>query len=194
MVQITCPSCGKKTELTTVEYEIPYFGKILLTSINCDCGFRHNDCIVLGEKEPSRYRIKIRGDNLFTKVVRSTSGTVRIPELGVAIEPGPASQAFITNLEGVLDRIRDIVLMAMRWRSEEGDEKAVERCEEILKSIEDAVEGRKELTLILEDPFGNSLIASDEAEKEKLSKEDLKKLKTGMTVLDISGMEEKDLL
>ncbi len=194
MVQITCPSCGRKTELTTVEYEIPYFGRILLTSISCDCGFRHNDCIVLGEKEPSRYSIRIRGDNLFTKVVRSTSGTVRIPELGVVIEPGPASQAFITNLEGVLDRVRDVVLMAMRWRSEEGDEKAVERCEEILKSIEDAVEGKKELTLILEDPFGNSLIASEEATKEKLSREDLKKLKTGMTVLDISGIDEKDFL
>ncbi len=193
MVEITCPSCGRKVELVTLEYDIPYFGRILLTSINCDCGFRHNDCIVLGEKEPSRYRIRIRGDNLFTKVVRSTSGTVRIPELGVVIEPGPASQAFITNLEGVLDRVRDIVLMAMRWRSEEGDESAVERCEEILKTIEDVVEGKKELTLILEDPFGNSLIASKEAVREKLGKEEIKNLKTGMTVLDISGMNEEDL-
>ncbi len=193
MVEITCPSCGRKVELVTLEYDIPYFGRILLTSINCDCGFRHNDCIVLGEKEPSRYRIRIRGDNLFTKVVRSTSGTVRIPELGVVIEPGPASQAFITNLEGVLDRVRDIVLMAMRWRSEEGDESAVERCEEILKTIEDVVEGKKELTLILEDPFGNSLIASKEAVREKLGKEEIKNLKTGMTVLDISGMNEENL-
>ncbi len=193
MVEITCPSCGRKTELTIVEHEIPYFGRILLTSINCECGFKHNDCIVLGVKEPTRYRMKVRGDNLFTKVVRSTSGTVRIPELGVAIEPGPASQAFITNLEGVLDRVRDVVLMAMRWRSEEGDEKAVERCEEILKKINDVVEGKGELTLVLEDPFGNSLIASQEAEKERIPKEDLKKLKTGLTVLDLSGMSEEDL-
>ncbi len=192
-MEITCPSCGRKTELVTVRHDIPYFGEIVLTSIACECGFRHNDCIVLSVKEPVRYRIKIREDNLFIKVVRSTSGTIRVPELGVVVEPGPASQAFITNLEGVLDRIRDIVLMAMRWRSEEGDSTAVDRCQEILKKIEDVIEGKDELTLVLEDPFGNSLIASEEAERERISEDELKNLKTGLTVLEISGDLEENL-
>jgi len=193
MVEITCPLCGKVAELITVKYEIPYFNEVLLTSVSCECGFRHSDCVVLGVKDPVRYKLRVKGSNLFTKVVRSTSGTIRVPELGVVVEPGPASQAFITNLEGVLDRIKDVVLMAMRWKTEEGDKKAVVRCEEILKMIENVIEGKNELTLIIEDPFGNSLIASPEAEKENLSVEELKNLKTGLTILDISGMSEEEL-
>ncbi len=193
MVEITCPSCGRKTELIALEYEIPYFGKILLTSINCGCGFKHNDCIVLGVKEPVRYKMSISSNKLFTKVIRSTSGTIKIPELGVEIEPGPASQAFVTNVEGVLERVRDIVLMAMRWRAEEGDSSAVERCEYILKTIDDVIEGKKELTLVLEDPFGNSLIASEEAEKTNLTPEEVRKLKTGLTVLELSGLSEDEI-
>ncbi len=191
MVEITCPSCGKRTELVILEYDVPYFGKIMLTSINCNCGFKHNDCIVLGVKDPVRYSIKV-GDDLFAKVIRSTSGTIRIPEIGVTIEPGPASQAFITNVEGILDRVRDIVLMAMRWRREEGDEKAVKKCEEILETIDDAINGKKELTLILEDPLGNSMIASRKAEKTILSNKEAKELKMGMTIMDISGMSEEE--
>uniref|UniRef100_A0A7J2TJ54 ZPR1 zinc finger domain-containing protein n=1 Tax=Archaeoglobus fulgidus TaxID=2234 RepID=A0A7J2TJ54_ARCFL len=186
-----CPICGKELNLLVSTYEVPLFEKIILTSISCECGFRHADSIVFGEKEPSRYRIKIRGDNLFTKVVRSTSGTIRIPELGVSIEPGPASQAFITNLEGILRRIEDIVKVVMQWNRD--DESKVKRCEWILKKIQETIEGRDELTLILEDPFGNSIILSDECFRERISEEEAKNLKTGMTVLELTGLSEAEI-
>ena len=46
----------------------------------------------------------------------------------------------------------------------------------------------------MEDPFGNSLILSDEAFREAMSKEEAEKLKTGMTVFDVTGLSEDDLL
>ncbi len=109
----------------------------------------------------------------------------------MAIEPGPASQAFITNLEGVLDRVEGVVRTAMRWNSD--DEEKVRRCEWILERIRNTIDGDEELTLILEDPFGNSLIVSDEAFKEIMSKEEAQRLKTGMTIIDITGMSEEEL-
>lgn len=188
---IPCPSCGKELKVIVSTYDVPFFGKVLLTSISCECGFKHADSVVVGEKEPVRYIIKINKENLFTKVIRSTSGTIRIPEIGVAVEPGPASQAFITNLEGVLDRVESVVRTAMRWNSE--DEEKVKRCEWILERIRNTIDGDEELTLILEDPLGNSLIVSDDAFKEIMSREEAQKLKTGMTIIDITGMSEEEL-
>ncbi len=188
---ILCPSCGRELKTLITTYDVPFFGQVLLTSISCECGFKHADSVVVGEKEPVRYTIKINRKNLFTKVIRSTSGTIRIPEIGVTIEPGPASQAFITNLEGVLDRVEWIVRSAMRWNSD--DEEKVRRCEWIIGKIRDTIDGDEELTLILEDPLGNSLIVSDEAFKEIMSREEAQKLKTGMTIIDLTGMSEEEL-
>lgn len=186
-----CPICGRELKLVITTYEVPFFDKVLLTSISCECGFKHADSIVLGEKEPTRFRIKINERNLFAKVIRSTSGTIRIPELGVTIEPGPASQAFITNLEGILDRVSNVVKTLMRWN--EGDEDKIRRCESILKRIEDTLQGKDELTLILEDPFGNSLIISDESFREVMSREEAKNLKTGLSVIELTGLSEEEI-
>ncbi|MEM0202665.1 MAG: ZPR1 zinc finger domain-containing protein [Archaeoglobaceae archaeon] len=186
-----CPVCGRELRLVVTTYEVPFFDKVLLTSISCECGFKHADSIVLGEKEPTRFKIRINEKNLFAKVIRSTSGTIRIPELGVTIEPGPASQAFITNLEGILDRVANIVRTLMRWN--EGDEEKIRRCESILKRIEDTLEGKDELTLILEDPFGNSLILSDESFREVMSREEAKNLKTGLSVIELTGLSEEEI-
>ncbi|HIP24860.1 MAG TPA: ZPR1 zinc finger domain-containing protein [Archaeoglobus profundus] len=188
---VNCPRCGREIHIMMTTYKVPFFGEVLLTSIVCECGFKHADSIVVDVKEPVRFKIKINKNNLYTKVIRSTSGTIRIPEIGIDIEPGPASQAFITNLEGILMRVEDIVLMARRWNAD--DEEKVKRCDWILERIRNTLEGKDELTLILEDPLGNSLILSDEAFREKLKEEEIAKLKTGITIMDITGMSKDEL-
>lgn len=189
---IPCPICGGELKISVASYDVPFFGKVLLTSIFCGCGFKHSDSIITDIKKPVRFKIKVNGNNLFTKVIRSTSGTIRIPEIGVDIEPGPASQAFVTNLEGVLFRIENVVRTAMRWNSEDGEK--VKRCEAILERIRNTIEGKDELTLVLEDPFGNSAVLSEEAFMEVMNEEEAKKLKTGLTVLELTNLTEEDLL
>ena len=79
------------------------------------CGFRHSDTILLTQKEPVRYTLAVETiDDLDARVIRSSSGTIRVPELGVDIEPGFASESYISNVEGVLDRIEGIVCFATR--------------------------------------------------------------------------------
>ncbi|MDI9645480.1 MAG: ZPR1 zinc finger domain-containing protein [Archaeoglobales archaeon] len=189
---IPCPICGGELKINIASYDVPFFGKVLLTSVFCSCGFKHSDSIITDIKKPVRFKIKINGSNLFTKVVRSTSGTIRIPEIGVDIEPGPASQAYITNLEGVLFRVENMVRTAMRWNSD--DKEKVKRCEIILEKIRNTMEGKDELTLVLEDPFGNSAILSEEAFMEVIGEEEAKKLKVGLTVLELTNLTEEDLL
>ena len=182
---IPCPVCGEELKVITATYDTPYFGKLLITSISCECGFRHSDSFVAEIKEPVRFSIEVNEKTLFSKVVRSTSGTIRIPELGLAMEPGPASQGFITNVEGVLMRFEDIVEMARRWNTD--DEEAVKRCDFILEKLRLARDGKEKLTIVIEDPHGNSMIIDDTAFMGKMSEVEARSLKTGLTVLDITG-------
>jgi len=179
---ITCPACGQEgLELREVPYDIPGFGTTLLITMYCPrCGFRHRDVLCLEFGEPKRYEFVVEGpEDLKVRVVRSSSATIRIPELGVLIEPGPASEGFISNVEGVLDRVETIVAMMGRF-AETPEEKA--RASEALAKIWEAREGRLRFTLIIEDPLGNSLIAPPDKSRlrvRRLTEEEIGRLRSG---------------
>lgn len=181
----SCPVCCAQMQFDWETQDIPYFGEAMLIAGVCSCGFRHSDTILLSQKEPARYTLEVtEPDDLDARVVRSCSGTIRIPELGVDVEPGSASESYISNVEGVLARVSGIVAFAARSAREAGNIEATRRGEEILESIDLARRGQFKLTFIIEDPLGNSAIASDKAVKTALSDEEIACLKTGMILLD----------
>ena len=81
--------------------------------------------------------------------------------------------------------------MARNWNSD--DREKVERCNLILDKIDKTLKGEDELTLILEDPFGNSAIISDEVFIEKMSENEAAQLKSGITVMELTGLSEEEL-
>ena len=106
-MSIKCPACNTENTAKSImkEIEIPHFGKVLETTIICEsCGFKHSDIIALEQNDPAKYILKINKDNLSTRIVRSQSATVSIPEIGVKVEPGPKSEGYVTNVEGVITR------------------------------------------------------------------------------------------
>jgi len=157
--KLDCPICGcKDMEVAELIYDIPVFGKALLSSMICpSCGYRRSDVMSLEFKPPARYEVRVEGpEDLCLRVVRSSTATITIPELGVEIKPGPASEGFISNVEGVLHRVRRVAEQLLR-DSEAPEERAA--AEEVLRKIDEALEGRLQFTLIIDDPFGNSFIA-----------------------------------
>jgi len=160
-MQINCPVCDTAgLEIITNSDDIPYFGEVLETLTKCPhCGYRHVDVLVLGEKEPSRYTLKVdTADDINARVVRSGKSIVEIPEIGVEITPGPDSEAYISNVEGVLNRIEGVLKM-----QEESGKK-----EEVLGNIKKAKEGKFTITLKITDPSGNSAIISKKAKREEI--------------------------
>lgn len=151
-------------------YEVPNFGKMLFITLLCnDCGYRHNDVVSLEASEPLRYELVVEGvEDLNTRVIRSSSARIRIPELGVVVEPGPQAEGFISNVEGVLERIE-------RASSALRDEK-LSRYQQFLEKIMAAKRGKLRFRLILEDPYGCSAIVSPKAKRRKLSSRELSKL------------------
>jgi zinc finger protein len=166
--------------------EIPHFGEAMVIAGVCDCGFRHSDTILLTQKEPVRFTLPVTSiEDLDARVIRSSSGTLRIPELCVDIEPGFASESYISNVEGVLEKIEGVVGFATRSAREAESLEAVRKGEEILEKINLARNGSFPLTIILEDPLGNSLIDHEKAVKSTLTDEDASHLKTGMIIVDV---------
>ncbi len=176
-----CPLCGRELVTNWVPQDIPFFGEVMHITSLCDCGFRYSDTLIMTQHQPMHYELKVRSrDDLDARVVRSTSGTIRIPELGVDIEPGPASESFISNIEGVLDRVGEILEMVTRW----GEEDKTRRALELLSIIEKIRVGEYEITVIIEDPLGNSAVFAENAMHRELTEEEAACLKTGMIVFE----------
>lgn len=169
---------------------IPYFGDIMYTTANCEnCTFRFADTIILSGKEPAGYSLSIRSeDDLNARVIRSTSGTILIEEFGIMVEPGPISESYITNVEGVLHRIRNVVESTIRWSEMDNDFEKVDIATNLLNNINAIIDNPKtapvQIVLQIKDPLGNSAIISADAKSYKLSEDELENLKTGMIVLD----------
>lgn len=183
-----CRETGHVRLLSTT-VNIPYFGDGLETTLRCDaCGFRHADFMILSQKEALRLSLRADGeDDLRIRVIRSNSGTIRIPELGFVAEPTPLSESFVSNVEGVLERARDILLTAVEFFG--SDEEKLRLLHEYLEAYDRLVNGRQPFSLVIDDPYGNSAIVSDKVERRLLTEEEVADLKTGMVFLDKEDLE-----
>ena len=161
-----CPTC-RRNSLTLTEFveNVDYFGPVLLTTISCtQCGYRDADVASLSEGKPSIIRAQITSTrDLTMKVIRSSSATIHIPRLGISISPVSSAEGFITNVEGVLDRIQPILEGVVPNLSA----RQKKRAEAILADLKKAREGHLSFILELRDPSGNSAIAGSNTSKIK---------------------------
>lgn len=182
-----CPVCNSKgtLEVKNITENIPYFGDILETSVYCSsCGYQSSDNISLEQNEPSRYTLTINSEKLNTRVAKSQTATITVPELGIKVEPGPKSQGYVSNVEGILSRFEEAVIRAIKLEGENIDSQIEENALNIIELINNVKMGELETLLILEDPFGNSVIDDDDANHELLTPEEAASLKTGFTTID----------
>jgi len=181
-----CIVCGMRmVENTVVNLQLPHLGAAMQTTYVCrNCGYRHADMIMLENRGALRYVAFVeRESDLSMKVIRSNSGTIRIPELGVDIEPGMASESFITNAEGVLDRIEEVV-SALRT-----EEEVTEKCDRLLERIDRMRRSSEPFHIIVEDPYGNSAILGENVRMDRLSDEEARRLQAGELVFDLRSAE-----
>ncbi len=162
-----CPFCEeKKATLREEEVEIPYFGRVFVFSIECaGCGARNSDVEPAEKKEPCRYTLELNSEeDLNIRIVKSGDATVKIPRI-ITIEPGPAANGYVTNIEGLLERVKTAIQTSIE---NDDDEDAKTKGKNLIKKINKALVGREPLKIIIEDPTGHSAIISDKAQKSKL--------------------------
>ena len=181
---IKCPACGIEGVAKSImkELEIPHFGQVMETTLQCpSCGFKHSDIRALEHKDPAKYVLEINKNTLSVRVVRSQSATVIIPEAGIKVEPGPKSEGYVTNVEGVLTRFESAVIRALKLFD---DDESQRNGKSTLEFVQELKKGNGTATLIILDPFGQSSIVSDSAEVSEIPEEELHGLKTGFSIIE----------
>ena len=162
-----CTFCDEnKLTLKEDQMEIPYFGRVFLLSMECSgCGYRKADVEPAEKKEPCRYTLEVSSEeDLNIKVVKSGEATVKIPHI-ITIEPGPASEGYVTNVEGLLDRVKKMIESSLDAEEDDG---AKRKGKNMIKKLNNVMVGRETLKIIIEDQSGHSAIVSEKAQKGKL--------------------------
>ncbi len=163
-----CMMCGeKKLTLHEEEIDIPHFGKTFVFGMYCGaCGYRKSDLETAESSTPMQYTIEVDSEeDMSVKIVKASSASIKIPRI-INMESGPASNGFITNIEGLLERVKKAIQSAAD--AEDDDKAAKKKAKNMIKKINNVILGREPLKIILSDPDGNSAIISDKVVKKKL--------------------------
>ena len=182
-VNAPCPQCSVEESLTmlTISSEIPYFGEHTQITVLCDkCGWKHTDFIPSDGEKPGFSSLVIDSEKKnAARVVRSSSCTIRIPELDLEVSPGGSSSGYVTNIEGVMKRFENAIETIIRGSDEDQDS---EIARQILERLRMVKEGGENVRLELLDPRGRSQIIHHDAESRELNNEELGRLETGPEV------------
>jgi len=164
----TCPVCFAKTlTLSEDEIDIPFFGKTFVFSMNCkSCGFNKSDVEAAEMKDPCRITFTIeKEEDMNVRIVKSSEATLKFPQLRLSVTPGPASDGYVSNIEGVLTRFEKVIEDEKNNAEEDEVKKTAKN---LLNKIRKVKWGEIPTKLVIEDPTGNSAIISDRAIIEKI--------------------------
>jgi len=184
---VKCPSCDNESmTLSQSQYAVDNFGTVLMSVATCQaCGYKHTDVLTMNAKEPVAMSAKIDSvDDLSIRVIKSGTATVAIPEFGATITPGPYSEGYISNVEGVLEKVEDALMFMLGSASG----KRLKKGERILAKIRSAKERGPHFTIMIKDPFGNSALVSTKAgkiKKRRLTRRELEHIGFGRQALQL---------
>ena len=189
-VDAPCPQCLVEDALMmlSMSSEIPYFGEHTQITVICEsCGWKHTDFIPSdGEKPGYSSLIVDNPEKCSARVVRSSSCTIRIPDLDLEVSPGGSSSGFVSNIEGVINRFEDAVGSIIRGNAD--DETAVEASLELLEGLRKMKDGGSDFLIELLDPRGRSQIIHNDATNRDITEIEKQSLDMGpeVPVFDIA--------
>ncbi|MGV9203841.1 MAG: ZPR1 zinc finger domain-containing protein [Promethearchaeia archaeon] len=174
-----CPSCKKGTiSIEKTVYQLPDKDQMLIIKFECDtCKFNKSDVIPITTRtEPGVSILKVTTKkDLESKVYRSPTGEMEIPELELVVKPGHGADFYFTNIEGILDRFeRAVAIYKSDLQEDEPDAEDYKDVSKVLDDIKKAKNGEFEFTLKIEDHGGGSYILPTDESKFSFKEIDVK--------------------
>ncbi len=167
MNTLRCPKCKEGIiEISKTIYNLPDNDKMLLIKLECNkCDFINKDIIPITTRtEPGISQLKITNEkDLISKVYRSPTAKIEIPELELEAEPGPAAPFYFTNIEGILNRFEKAVISYKNALV--ADQLETKDIDVILENIKKAYDGNFSFTLKIIDQSGGSYIIPEDKSK-----------------------------
>ena len=129
--------------------------------MNCsNCKFHKADVDTENSGNPTKITFEVSSeDDLKVRVVKSSNATVKIPRI-MTIEPGEASNGYVSNIEGIFNRVKHQI-ESVRDNSDDNTER--KKAKNLLKKIRKIMWGEEKIVITIDDPSGNSAIISDKS-------------------------------
>lgn len=160
-----CPNCNAPCDTHMKVTEIPYFKEVIIMATVCDaCGQRSNEVksgtgIAL---EGVRYRLVMNDTmDLNRDILVSETASFSIPDLDFELSSSRSIGGRFTTVEGILTTLKcQLASVIMPFSS--GDSSASKSSESpmcvFLNTVSAILAGEKFVTIVLDDPAGNSYL------------------------------------
>jgi zinc finger protein len=169
----SCPGCMHPCTTNMQMVDIPHFRQVVIMNTSCDdCGYKSNDVKTGGEIPEKGRKVTVRvlkPEDLARDILKSESCALECPELSLSVNPGTLGGRF-TTVEGLLVQVRDDLHGQIFESAADAGESARKndsltssdktRWDEFFKSLNAAINGEKEFTIILADPLAASYVQS----------------------------------
>ncbi|XP_021920026.1 zinc finger protein ZPR1 isoform X2 [Zootermopsis nevadensis] len=158
-----CPDCGTNCQTNMKVTNIPYFKEVVIMATNCDaCGHRSNEVKPGGGigRKGIRIEVKVRSREDFSRdVLKSETCSLEVPELELSVGPYALGGRF-TTVEGLLVAVKEQLTSQATMFIDSADDETKNRVSKFVAELDVLLEGNKEITLVLDDPAGNSYVQS----------------------------------
>lgn len=159
-IESLCMNCFKQGMSRLMLTKIPFFKEVLISSFCCEeCGYKNSEIQPAGALETHGVSIQvkmIRRTDLDRDVVFSEYCTVKFEELDLEIPPSKKGQ--VTTVEGLLKTAYDGMSMTQEQRRLT-DPDTSQKLDGFLQKLKEYMNGDQfPLTLVLDDPSGNSFV------------------------------------
>ncbi|XP_049884253.1 zinc finger protein ZPR1 [Pectinophora gossypiella] len=157
-----CPECNAPADTNMKVTQIPHFKEVVIMATTCDaCGHRTNEVKSGGGVEPRgvRYRVRVAGRGDFSRdILKSETCCMSIPELELEVG-GRALGGRFTTAEGMLEATRD---QLRDCPGAVGDAPGLNQggLQQFIEKLNEVLEGKRAVTIVLDDPAGNSYVQS----------------------------------
>lgn len=161
--QTNCSSCRSPCVTNMKVTNIPHFKEVIIMATVCDvCGVKTNE-VKSGsgiEEKGIRFEVTVENkEDLVRDVLKSETCSLYMPELDFDVGPSALGGRFST-VEGILAAIRDQLEENGAIFRDSADEECKENFRDFIEKIDEVVANKRCVTLVLDDPAGNSYVQS----------------------------------
>ncbi|KAJ2942225.1 hypothetical protein O0L34_g15772 [Tuta absoluta] len=157
-----CPDCNAPADTNMKLTRIPHFKEVVIMATTCDaCGHRTNEVKSGGgiEEKGVRFEVRVAGKEDFSRdILKSETCSMEIPELELEVG-GRALGGRFTTAEGLL---RATMEQLADSPGVVGDAPGLQKghLEKFVGKLNEALDCKRAVTIILDDPAGNSYVQS----------------------------------
>merc|ERR1712180_118160 len=161
-IESLCMACEENGTTRLLLTKIPFFRDVIIMSFTCEaCGYKSNEVKAGGAMEPHGMRINFTitdPTDMARDVLTSETCAISVPDFGLEVSHYSSSGRF-TTVEGLLVFIKEQLGRTNPFGFGDSAEKEkTTKMKTLVEDLDSVMEGKKFVTIVLDDPVGNSYL------------------------------------